>query len=70
MGATKRKAMGRPKLPEGERKDEAVTMRVDPETAARLVAVAKRLGLGRSTAARECLVAGLAVLERKGAAKR
>lgn len=71
MAATKTRAkMGRPPLPEGQRKGDAVSIRLDPETARRLESLAERLGLGRSTAARECMLAGLAALERKGGAKR
>jgi predicted transcriptional regulator len=64
---SKAKTMGRPPLPEEQRKGEAVTMRVDPETARRLEAVAEVAGLGRSTMARACLLAGLDLAERNPA---
>ncbi|CAN5901149.1 hypothetical protein BH11MYX4_BH11MYX4_01860 [soil metagenome] len=66
--ATKQKTkMGRPPKPADEKMGATLNMRLDVETAQRLDDLAHTVrasGMGRSTVARLCMLAGLAVAER------
>lgn len=56
--------MGRPPKPEAEKMGTTLNMRLDVETAKRLDALAESVrasGMGRSTVARLCMLAGLAL---------
>lgn len=62
--ASKKKKMGRPP---GRMFDTSINMRLDGETAERLQALADKVsasGMGRSSIARACLLAGLDLAEK------
>ncbi len=59
--------MGRPPKPVDEKMGATLNMRLDTETAERLAALAETVrasGMGRSTVARLCMLAGLVLAER------